>query len=49
MLFHKEHLNICSIRIVNGLLYELFSFTYVCLNDIKFVCIIWQIFSNVIG
>ena len=31
----KEHLNICSIRIVNGfLLHELFSFACVSLNDI---------------
>ena len=45
----KEHLNICSIRIVNGLLHELFSFACVCLNDIMFFCVIWQIFSNVSG
>ena len=32
----KEHLNICSIRIVNGLLHELFSFACVCLNYIMF-------------
>ena len=30
----KEHLNICSIRIVNGLLHELFSFAFVCLNNV---------------
>ena len=31
----KEHLNICSIRIVNGFsLRELFLFACVCLNDI---------------
>ena len=35
----KEHLNlnICSIRIVNGLLYELFSFACVCLLSRLFV------------
>ena len=38
----KEHLNICSIRIVNGSLHELFSFACVCLNDIMFLCVIWQ-------
>ena len=36
----KEHLNICSGRIVNDLLFELFSFACVCLNDIMFVCVI---------
>ena len=36
----KEHLNICLIRIVNDLLYELFPFACVCLNDIMFVCVI---------
>ena len=46
----KEHLNlnICSIRIVNGLLYELVSFACACLNDIMFVCVIGQIFSNML-
>ena len=31
------------------LLYELVSFACVCLNDIMFVCVIWQIFSNMIS
>ena len=45
----KEHLNIFSIHIVNSLLYELFPFVFVCLNNIMFGCIIWQNCSNVIG
>ena len=46
----KEHLdvNICSTRIVNVLvlLYELVSFACVSLNDVMFVCVIWQILAT---
>ena len=36
--FFKEHLNICSIRTVNDLLFEVFPFVSMCLFEWYHIC-----------